>query len=212
MPETLKMLLVLTLISGAAALGLSAVSDATAPMIADNERLFTLRSINKVLPEAEAPDPCEKAPPAFDNSPNEDAVCVDGIKVYRARKGDAVVGVAVEAVGDKAYDGTILALVGLRVSDGMLTGIEVLRHKETPGLGALFATCEFQRQMVGKRPGDMKWSVRKDGGDVDQLSGATISSRCLLNAIGKAQKLLTERKDAILAAAPMEEGEVCDGR
>ena len=212
MPESLKMILVLTLIAGAAGLGLSAVNDSTLPLIAENERLFTLRSINKVLPDGENPDPCEKRDPLFDNEPDKDAVCVEGFKVYRGRRGGEVVAIAVESVGDKAYDGTILALIGLRVSDGMLLGIEVLKHRETPGLGALFTECEFQRQMVGNRPGDIAWSVTKDGGDVDQLSGATISSRCMLNSIGKAQRLLAEHRDLILEAEPLEDSsEGCHG-
>lgn len=212
MPESLKMLIVLTVIAGAAGIALFAVNDATTPLIAENERQFTLRSISKVLPQDEKPDPCRKYEPAYDNAPDEDAVCVEGFKVYRGRKDGEVVGVAVESVGDRAYDGTILALVGLRISDGMLLGIEVLKHRETPGLGALFTGCDFQGQMVGNRPGDIKWAVTKDGGDVDQLSGATISSRCMLNAVGKAQKLLAEHGKEILEAKPMEDSsEACDG-
>jgi electron transport complex protein RnfG len=211
MPESLKMILVLTLISGAAGLGLAAMSSATKPMIDENERQFTLRSISAVLPASEKPDPCEKAAPAYDNSPDGEAVCVQGFRIYRGRKGDEVVGLAVEAVGDEAYSGTILTLVGLAL-DGTVTGIEVLRHAETPGLGALITECKWRRQLVGKGPEGQSWKVTKDGGDVDQISGATISSRSMIDAILKAQKLLAEHKDEILAATPLQPGEVCDAR
>ena len=213
MPETLKMLIVLTFIAGAAGLGLAGMHDVTLEPIIENERNFTLRSITKVLPNAEKPDPCMKLDAVFDNEPMNDAICIDGHKVYRARKKGELVGLAIESVGDKAYDGTILTLVGVRMNDGVLTGIEVLRHRETPGLGALFTRCEFQQQMVGNGLDDIKWSVKKDGGDIDQLSGATISSRCMLNAIAKAQRLWKERGEEIVGADPLEDSqEVCDAR
>ena len=213
MPETAKMLIVLTLIAGLAGFGLSAMNSSVQEPIKANERNFTLRSIKKVLPDAEKPDACEKYEALFDNEPMEDAICLDGFKIYRARKGQEIAAIAVESVGDQAYDGTILTLIGLRVSDGMLLGVEVLKHKETPGLGALMTNCDFQQQMVGNGPDDIKWTVKKDGGDIDQLTGATISSRCMLNAIGKAQRLLAEKKDEILNAEPLKSSEeVCDGK
>jgi electron transport complex protein RnfG len=211
MPESVKMILVLTLIAGAAGIGLAAANSATTPLIAENERQFTLRSISAVLPDSHEPDPCGKPGPAYDNSPDGDAVCVAGFKVYRGRKGAEVVGLAVESVGHEAYSGTILTLVGLAL-DGTVTGIEVLRHAETPGLGALITECRWRRQLVGKGPKDMVWKVAKDGGAVDQISGATISSRSMLDAILQAQKLLAGHKDAILAAAPLGPREVCDAR
>jgi electron transport complex protein RnfG len=211
MPEPVKMIVVLTVIAGLAGLGLSFVDRSTAPLIASNERQFTLRSINKAIPRTDTPDPCGSFDPAFDNAPDEDAVCVAGFKVYRARKGQEPLGLAIESVGDEAYSGTILVLVGLDLT-GRTTGIEVLRHGETPGLGALITECRWRRQLVGKAPGEMEWKVRKDGGDVDQLSGATISSRAMLDAVTKAQRLLAEHKDEILAAPPLAAGEVCDAR
>jgi electron transport complex protein RnfG len=211
MPEPLKMIIVLTLIAGVAGLGLSAVNNQTEPLIVENERQFTLRSIKLAIPDTEDPDPCGKFEPAFDNAPDEDAVCVAGFKVYRARKGDDVIGLAVESIGDEAYSGTILVLVGLDL-EGRTVGLEVLRHAETPGLGSLITECKWRQQLVGKGPEDMVWKVRKDGGEVDQLSGATISSRSMLDAITKAQQLLADHGDAILKAEPLGEGEVCDAR
>ncbi|MBW2530419.1 MAG: RnfABCDGE type electron transport complex subunit G [Deltaproteobacteria bacterium] len=211
MPETVKMLLVLTLVAGAAGIGLAAVNDGTAAAIAENERQFTLRSIRKVVPASESPDPCQAPEPAFDNSPDEDLVCVDGLTVYRGRKGDEVVGLAIVAIGEQAYSGTITTLVGLNL-EGTVTGIEVLKHAETPGLGAKIEDCAWRSQLVGKGASDMVWKVVKDGGEVDQIGGATISSRSMIDAVLKAQKLLAEKKDEILSAAPLGAGEVCDGQ
>jgi len=209
MPETAKMLLVLTLICGAAGLGLAAVDRSTADLIAENERQFTLRSIRRAIPDSDSPDPCARSEPAFDNAPDEDRVCIGGHTVYRGRRGDEIVGVAIVSVGERAYSGTIRVLVGLSM-DGIVTGVEVLRHAETPGLGAIIEDCEWRRQLVGKGAGDMVWKVAKDGGDVDQISGATISSRSMLDAILKAQRLREEHRDEIVEADPAGEGEVCD--
>ena len=212
MPESLKMILVLTLISGAAGLGLSAMNDYTKPLVANNNRLFTLSSINVVIPDADSPDPCKTYEPAFDNAPDKDAICIGPSTVYRGRKGNKVIGIAVEAIGEEAYSGTITILVGIRMSDGQLSGLKVLKTAETPGLGSLISKCGFQQQMVGKTPTDMNWTVVKDGGDVNQISGATISSRSLLRAIHKAQDIWKKHQTEILNKPPMAAGEVCNGK
>lgn len=211
MPETLKMIIVLTVISAAASLGLAAFSETTKAAIAENERQFTLRSIKKALPDTDKPDPCVPSQPKFDNDPDQDAACVDGTVVYRGRKGGDVVGLAVVSYGEKAYSGTIKTLIGLDL-DGVITGVEVLKHGETPGLGAKIETCGWRQQLVGKGEKDLVWKVTKDGGGVDQISGATISSRSMLNAIEKARALLAEHKDEILSDEPMKQGEVCNAR
>ncbi|MBN2527467.1 MAG: RnfABCDGE type electron transport complex subunit G [Deltaproteobacteria bacterium] len=212
MPESVKMILVLTLIAGAAGLGLSAVNDYTKPLAEANNRNYTLTSINTVIPEADIPDACKKYAAAFDNAPDRDAICVGASTVYRGRKGNNIVGIAVEAIGEEAYSGTITVLVGIRMSDGQLSGLKVLKHAETPGLGSVMTKCEFQQQMVGKGPTDINWTVVKDGGDVNQISGATITSRSLLNAIHKAQEIWKNNRDDILNQKPLAQGEVCNGK
>lgn len=212
MPESLKMILVLTLISGAAGLGLSSMNDLTKPLAEENDRQFTLSSINTVMPDAETPDACKKYEPAFDNSPDADAICVDRTTIYRGRQGDKITGIAVKAIGDQAYSGTITVLVGIRMSDGLLTGLKVLKHAETPGLGSVMTKCDFQQQMVGRAPTDIIWKVAKDDGDINQLSGATITSRSMLNAIHKAQSIWKNNQEDILNKKPLAQGEVCDGK
>lgn len=211
MPETIKMLLVLTLISAAAGLGLAAFSAHTAPAIENNLREYTLASIKKVIPDSEKPNPCEKTKPRFDNSPDQDAVCIDKTLIYRARVGEEPTGFAFVTKGDNAYTKPITCLVGLSL-DGMVTGIEVLEHAETPGLGAKIETCKWRSQLIGKDPAKMVWKVAKDGGPVDEISGATISSRAMINAIEKALKLYGEKKNEIISSEPMKQGEVCDGK
>ncbi|MCP4198648.1 MAG: RnfABCDGE type electron transport complex subunit G [Proteobacteria bacterium] len=209
MPETAKMIIVLTVISGLASLGLAAFNAYTMPSIRENERQYTLRSIKKVIPKTNKPNPCKKSQSKFDNNPDQDAVCVKGTTVYRGRAGDKLVGLAIITEGDKAYSGTITCLVGISL-DGVVTGVEVLKHAETPGLGAKIEECTWRRQLIGKRAEDMVWKVAKDGGKVDQISGATISSRSMIDAVKKARKLLDENREEIVNGKPMKQGEVCD--
>ncbi len=207
--ETVKMIVVLTLISGVASFGLAAFNEETKPSIAENERQFTMSSITKVLPEDSDPDPCDKNKPEFDNKPDEDRICLDGMLVYRGRKAGKIVGIAIVSIGDEAYSGTITTLVGLDL-DGTVTGIEVLKHAETPGLGAKIEDCVWRDQIVGEGLKSISWKVRKDGGQIDSISGATISSRSMIIAVDKAHALLKKYMDEIQNKEAMGAKEVCN--
>jgi electron transport complex protein RnfG len=207
--ETVRMIVVLTLISGLSGLGLAAFSNHTAPIIKMAEKnLIVSTQLKKVLPDAATPSPCDKARPGFDNNPLDDVVCLEGREVYRLKKGGEIVGYAFKAIGEKAYSGTITCLLGLS-PEGVLKGIEIVRHAETPGLGSEIENCEWRQQLIGKGPSDMTWRVRKDGGDVDQISGATISSRSVLSCIENGRRFLAEHRAAIDSARPMTEEEAC---
>lgn len=211
MPETVKMLIVLTGISALSGLSLAAFNDQTKDAIAAAEREYTLRTVRQVMPTSEDPNPCEKYEPRFDNKPDEDTICVDGTTIYRGRKGTEIVGLAFVTVGDRAYSGKFNLLVGLDTS-GKVIGVEVLRHAETPGLGAKIEECKWRDQLVGNDPTTMVWKVRKDGGPIDQITGATISSRAMIDGVEDALKLIEQKKEQILTAKPLAAGEVCHGR
>jgi electron transport complex protein RnfG len=70
--------------------------------------------------------------------------------------------------------------------DGTIIGISVLNHKETPGLGTKITEPEFKEQFTGKNPGEFILKVKKDGGQVDAITAATISSRAFCDAIQRA--------------------------
>ena len=117
------------------------------------------------------------------------------------RIGGELKGLAVVAEGDKAYSGTITCLIGLSL-DGTVTGVEVLKHAETPGLGAKIEECSWRRQLVGKGPEDMVWKVVKDGAsadhEIDALPGATISSESVVNTVNRT---VSELREALAASA-----------
>ncbi|HNS17222.1 MAG TPA: RnfABCDGE type electron transport complex subunit G [Bacteroidales bacterium] len=100
-------------------------------------------------------------------------------------KKDSLVGVAIQTYSKKGYSGLIELMVGFDTND-FITKIEVLQQKETPGLGTKMETPEFKEQFYGKNPAEFKLKVKKDGGDVDAITAATISSRAFCDAVQRA--------------------------
>lgn len=131
--------------------------------------------------------------PDFTNQPNAEAydVAVEGdtMTVYPAKKDGKLVGAAVAAFTEKGYSGRIRLMVGFN-ADGSISNISVLEHQETPGLGDKIdkAKSEWSSQFNGKNPEDFQLQVRKDGGDVDAITAATISSRAYCDAVQRAFK------------------------
>jgi len=124
--------------------------------------------------------------PEYDNDPVADAVTVEhrGAEwtFYVAKLNGAFNGAAFETSSPKGYGGAISVMVGVRAG-GALNGIAILRHQETPGLGAHIEGEAFRGQFAGLQPDPTQWAVRKDGGDIDQITAATISSRAVVDAV-----------------------------
>ncbi len=169
MREVARMVGVLTLVCVLAALALAKVYDLTEEPIREAKRQELLRAVGAVLP-------------AFDNAPDADAREVDGVTYYPGRKVGELVGVAFPVRSNEGYSGTIEALVGVDPT-GRVTGVVVLAHAETPGLGAKAADPGFLAQFNGRSLDDARWAVKKDGGDFDQITGATITPRAIVAAI-----------------------------
>lgn len=118
----------------------------------------------------------------YDNNPVEEMYkisvegSVDSLEVYPAKKDGKLMASAIRSFSPKGYGGNIWLMVGL-LPDGNIQSIVVLEHKETPGLGTKMNNIEFQEQFLGKNPSSFNLKVQKDGGDVDALTGATITSR-----------------------------------
>lgn len=143
--------------------------------------------------------------PEFDNNPVAEAVEItpEGealpVKVFPARKGDNLVGGAVESYSSAGFSGDIKIIYGFDV-DGNITGYEVMSHAETPGLGAKmgewFRSPEGRRNVIGLNPSTANLTVSKDGGDVDAITAATITSRAFLDALNRASRAFNQFKTA----------------
>ncbi len=171
----LNMFLVLTVIALISAAALAATYNVTRPILDEQARQRQIEAVTTVIPVP------------FDNAPTEEALSptdYPGIEIYPARQGGQPVGTAVRSYSNDGYGGTITIMVGFD-QDGAVTGTAVLSHMETPGLGAKMTEESFRSQFQGKTVND-GLAVRKDGGEIDSLTAATITSRAFCDAINRA--------------------------
>lgn len=132
--------------------------------------------------------------PGFDNDPAADKTGLTAggkqVTVYPAIKDGELIGCAVESSSDNGFSGKITIVAGFD-RDGNILGYQVTSHSETPGLGAKMNEWfrgEGHRSVIGRNPSAKALKVNKDGGDVDGITAATISSRAFLEAINTASQ------------------------
>ncbi|OIQ50592.1 Electron transport complex protein RnfG [Pseudodesulfovibrio hydrargyri] len=175
MKEMMKMMIVLSLICGIAGITLAALKQVTAPIIEE-----------QVLTYVQAPA-IESVLSDYDNNPIKDRkkFTVDGrtVTVFPALKGGTLTGVAFETSG-KGYGGNIGVMVGFDVRAMHLTGIGITTLKETPGVGARVAEHGYTTQFRG-HPLEAV-DLKKNGGDIEAVAGATISSTGTVTAVRQA--------------------------
>ena len=94
-------------------------------------------------------------------------------------------GYAVKTYTDKGFGGHVEIMAGF-LPNGSIYNLTVLQHKETPGLGTKMTDPKFSKQFLGKNPADFKLRVKKDGGQVDAITAATVSSRAYCDALQRA--------------------------
>ena len=166
---------VLFTITLAASAGVGGVNMITAEASAEAKQLAVTQAVKNVLPEF------------AESSVTELAVDEIPVKVYTATSGDEVKGYAVETMTKMGFGGAIRMMVGFSPA-GEVLNVNVLEQSETPGLGTKM--CDEGNALItsvqGKNPADMKLRVKKDGGDVDALTAATISSRAYVDAVARA--------------------------
>ena len=135
--------------------------------------------------------------PEFNNNPIDDvyklATDMDSVECYPAFKDSTLVGTAIKTFSDKGFTKRIYIMVGF-LPDGTIKNISVLEHAETPGLGDKMdkKKSNWSEQFNGKNPASYKLQVTKDGGDVDAITAATISSRAYTDAVDRAYKALNK--------------------
>lgn len=121
----------------------------------------------------------------------------------RARLNNAPAAVILEAIAHDGYSGDIKLLIAIR-ADGTISGVRVLTHKETPGLGDYIEIARgnwiklFDEESLSKTP-DSHWKVKKDGGQFDYMAGATITPRAVIKAVHKTLLYFEANKAALFA-------------
>jgi len=121
----------------------------------------------------------------------------------RARLNHVPAGVILEAIAHDGYAGDIKLLIAIR-ADGSITGVRVLTHKETPGLGDYIDIAKgnwiklFNEKSL-TNTSEEQWKVKKDGGQFDYMAGATITPRAVVKAVHKALQYFEANKQTLFA-------------
>lgn len=173
----------------------------TRQQIASNEREALLEAIKVLVPANK-----------FDNRILQDTLTLPPTAaigttapttVYRARQNGQPSAAVFTVVAPDGYSGSIRMLVGVYY-DGSLAGVRVITHKETPGLGDKIEAKrnEWILQFEGlslDNPEKSEWKVKKDGGQFDQFTGATITPRAVVGAIRSALEYFEANRDKLFA-------------
>jgi electron transport complex protein RnfG len=190
---------VLALFAIAGTFFVSFTFDNTIDRINENKRLALLKAFHVLIP-----------PTAHDNDVFSDIIQVKNkellgskkpVNIYRARNENKPVAVIINSVAPDGYSGDIELLVAINYN-GSLAGVRVVHHKETPGLGD--AIEESRSNWITKfkglsltNPVKKSWAVKRDGGEFDQFTGATISPRAIVKAVYNTLRYYQEHRDTL---------------
>jgi electron transport complex protein RnfG len=201
MKEILRLCMVLTVIGAVCAAVMAFVDQKTKEPIQKSQSAEKMDAVKVVIPPS-------------DNDLMKDSIVFgggtpDSMRFFRGMKEGKIVGAAFALTATGGYSGNIEILVGVDTA-GAITGLEILKHAETPGLGSKIATPEFRGQFTGKSiKNPAQWAVLKDGGTFKQITGATISSRAVTSAIARGLESLEAHKAEVLGTpAPKPSTEV----
>ncbi len=176
-------LLWLFAVVGTALVALTQVS--TQQQIAANERMVLLRNLYILIPKQKLDN--DIAQDTLELPASEQLGTKKPSIVYRARKNGEPVAVIFNTIAPDGYSGNIYLLVAV-YNDGTLAGVRAVKHNETPGLGDSIDAkkSDWILGFDGKsldNPVPEKWKVKRDGGDFDQITGATITPRAIVKAV-----------------------------
>ena len=183
--DTAKPVLTLALLAAALTAVVALVASVTRERIVHNEQAWIRQRLDALV-----------APATHDNDLLTDSIAVTApdllgsaqpVRIYRARRAGAPVAAVIRAIAPDGYRGPIELLVAIG-PDGRLIGVQVIRHDETPGLGDAFESRDVHwldrfRGRSLTDPPSTRWTVRRDGGDFDAFTGATITPRAIVKAV-----------------------------
>jgi electron transport complex protein RnfG len=183
----------------------------TQDKIQQNQREFEARLLLSLLPETVEAEQLLNSAQTFDHA---DFINVNQLSVSPSDRYFQVVNqgrvdaVILPVVAPEGYTEAIRLIVGID-SKGTIIGVRVTQHKETPGLGDQVETTKsdwiftFNTRSLNS-PEPNQWLVKKDGGDFDQLTGATITPRAIVKAIKNSLEFFQANRTLLLTPAVME--------
>ncbi len=184
--------------------GLAGLAQITRERIARNAQAWMQQHLEVLIPAA-----------LHDNDLLADTITViapdslgtaQPVTVYRAWRAGIPTAVAIRSIAPDGYRGPIELLVAIRY-DGTLLGVQVLRHDETPGLGDAFEKREPHwlerfRGLSLSNPPQQRWSVKRDGGDFDAFTGATITPRAIVTALRRTLEYYQRHRQRLFRDPP----------
>jgi Na+-translocating ferredoxin:NAD+ oxidoreductase subunit G len=188
MAMPVKPALTLAIIAAVLTALLALVASFTRERIVSNEQAWIRQRLDALVP-----------PATHDNDLLTDSIAVTApdllgssqpVKIYRARRNGAPVAAVLRPIAPDGYRGPIELLVAVG-PNARLIGVQVIRHQETPGLGDAFESRDVHwlgrfRGRSLTDPPPQRWTVRRDGGDFDAFTGATITPRAIVKAVRNA--------------------------
>lgn len=187
MKEIMQMIVVLSVICTACGLALSGIRNMTAARI-ENQVLMNVQGpkVKRVLNGAEN-----------DLIADRKKITINGMDIllFIGKKEGKDWAVAYETAG-KGFGGDLTLMVGYDLALDKLTGIQVIAHKETPGVGSKVSEDQFTQRFKGLDIG-IKFLPKNEGGAIDAISGATYSSKGVLEAIRKSVELYPKIKEKV---------------
>lgn len=177
----INMVVTLLTVTAVAAVALGGVYNLTKEPIEASKKAKLQKAIAQVLPPFSEIAEKEVMP----------AEGKDPLVFYEASQDVEVVGTAIKTYTDQGFSGRIVIMAGF-LKDGTIFNTAVLEHKETPGLGDKMdiSKSEWCLQFKDKNPAAFNIKVTKDGGEVDAITAATISSRAFSDALDRAYQTL----------------------
>jgi Na+-translocating ferredoxin:NAD+ oxidoreductase subunit G len=194
------------------ATGLSIFAIVTAGIIAVTQTL-TAEKIQFNIDTAKSKALYEILPPeTHDNILLDDTLAIthtsliadeDAGEAFIARKDGEAIAVILPTIAPNGYTGKIHSIVGI-FADGSIAGVRIIQHRETPGLGdkVELKKSPWVLSYNGKslrNPSPDRWHVKKDGGDFDQFTGATITPRAVVSSVHAALQYFNANRDTLLA-------------
>lgn len=203
----LKHSLILTSFAVIVALSVGLVDRNTRDEIEDQRRASQRRALAQVMPTTLHDNDLLSDTLPLSPEAGYDNIGLLGVtgnaKGWLARRHGEITGVILPAIAPDGYSGNIELIVGIR-ADGMLSGVRVVSHRETPGLGDKIELriddwiLDFKGKSLDE-PSRERWRVRKDGGDFDQFTGATITPRAVVGAVRRALEFFEQNRARLLA-------------
>lgn len=161
--------------------------EATKDEIAAAERNAAQKALLEILPQSRFDNDLLLDTLAIPESAHALLGDLSNETIYVARKDNRIVAVIVPAIAPNGYNGDIKMIAGIN-TDGTIAGVRVLKHKETPGLGDKvdIKKSDWINSFRGRslnNPAENGWQVKKNGGEFDQFTGATITPRAVVSRV-----------------------------